>query len=442
MRRLAGIMLFLLGVGLALVRPAQAQTRDIVLLTIDNPIYPVVTDYVTRGIARAEADSAELIIIQLNTPGGDLATTLEIVQAIRNSPVPIIVYVTPAGAQAASAGSVITMAGHVAAMAPETVIGAASPVDGSGQDLGETIYRKAVEDMKATVRSLTENRPPEATTLAEAMIEDARAVSASEALQVGLIDIVAVDMDDLLVQLDGRAVTVNNQPLTLATERVRESPLALSPVEEFQLAIASPVLISLLLSLGSIGLITEIRSPGGWVAGFVGIVCLGLALLGLGQLPINWFGLGLIVVAFVLFGLEAQQAGLGALALVGLLTLIAGFMVLFNTEQTPDFARLSLLAAIGVSLPTAAFFLWLLTAAVRIQRAQPVTGREGLIGRPARARHDFAPQGSGFAGSVLLEGEIWHATAAAAVVKGQDVVVESVDGLTVAVRPKETAPVA
>jgi membrane-bound serine protease (ClpP class) len=424
-----------------IVQPVRAQTQALVVLDVTGPIYPAVADYIERGLERAEDDSAEAVVLMLNTPGGDVATTLEIVQAIRNSRVPVVVYVTPPGAQAASAGSIITMAGHLSAMAPETVIGAASPVGGSGEDLDETIYRKVVEDLKATVRGLTESRPDAARTLAEAMVEEARAVSASEALDVGLIDIIATDLDDLLNQLDTRTVIVNNETVTLDTDRVLEIPVALTVLEQFQLAIANPILISLLLSLGSVALITEIRSPGGWVAGFVGVMCLGIAFLGLGQIPANWFGLGLILVAFILFVLEASQPGIGALALVGTLTLIGGFLVLFNTAETPEFARLPVAAAIGVSLPTAAFFLWLLTMAIRIQRAQPLSGQEGLPGQTAVARADFQARGAVYEGTVLLEGEIWRAQAAAAVAKDERVVVESVSGLTVSVKSAESIPV-
>lgn len=190
---------------------------DIVLLEYDGIISQTTASYFERGIATAVSDHATAVLINLDTPGGDLGATINIVQLFRNATVPIIVYITPEGGQAASAGSVITAAAHVAAMSPGTVIGAASPINGDGSDIGETLYRKQVEDLKATMRTLTARRGDAAVATAEAMIEDARAVTADEALQLGLIDLIADDSDQLLDEIDGMAVTVDGRDVVLAT---------------------------------------------------------------------------------------------------------------------------------------------------------------------------------------------------------------------------------
>lgn len=433
------LVLLLLGLALLGVRPmVEAAGQTVLLLDVSSPIYPATAAYVERGLASAESQALSAIVLRLNTPGGDSASMLRLVSLIRNAAVPVIVYVAPAGAQAASAGSIVTLAGHVAAMAPETIIGAASPVDASGADLDDTLYRKAVEDIKATVRSLTQNRPPDAQALAEQMIEDARAVSADEALAIGLIDVIAPDLPGLLRQVDGRNISFNNQPVVLHTADATLLPFPWRFLEEAQLFLANPLLVSLLISLGTLALITELRAPGGWVAGFVGVLCLALAFYALGQLPTNWLGLVLIGTAFVLFILEAHTHTFGALTLTGVATLAAGFYVLFNTADAAAFQRLSLAGAIGVSLPTAVLMLIILVAVARTQRARPQTGAEGLVGQRGRATTDFSLVNGVYVGTVLAWGELWRANAGEPIARNQPIQIDSLDGFTVHVKPLPT----
>jgi membrane-bound serine protease (ClpP class) len=397
--------------------------------------------YFDRAIKQAEEESALAVVIILDTPGGSVDITLEIVQSFRNAQVPVIVFVAPDGAQAASAGSVIAASAHALGMAPATVIGAASPVDSSGADIEGTLYRKITEDLKATMRSLTERRGIEALTLAEAMVEEAKAVTSSEALDAGFADVVATDVADLLRQLDGANLEIGEEVVTLNTSGVEQKVFSMSPVEQLLHALANPLLIGILLAVGAQAILIEISSPGGWVAGFVGVLCLGLALYGLGTIPANWFGLILIAIAFVLFLLEVKTPGTGALAFVGAITMVAGFFVLFNSPGSPEFARLSITSAIIITLFTAGFFLFLVTKALKAQQKTPVTGIEGLVGQlgPVRSElRETSEDDKVYQGTVLIKGELWKAISDEHIARDEQVVVKSVDRFTL--RVKKTGP--
>lgn len=444
MNRLWSFLIFLcLAVAYPLV--SQAQEADagaaILVLEVEGPVTPAMASYFERGIETAERDSAEAALIVLDTPGGSVDTTQKIIQLFRNATVPVIVYIGPPGAQAASAGSLITMAAHASGMAPDTVIGAASPVSGEGQDIGDTLYRKLVEDLKAQARSLTEARGEEAMTLAEAMIEEAKAVHAAEARESGLIDALAADVPTLLQELDGLEVSVGEETVTLNTASAPQTPFGMNVIEEVLHALSNPLLIGILLSIGVPAILIELKSPGGWVAGFIGVMSLGLAFYGLGQLPVNWFGLGLIGLAFVLFLLEIKAPGVGALAFVGAATLLGGLLVLFNSPGSPEFVRISIPSAVAITGVTSAFFLFIVTMAVRAQRQQPLTGREGLIGHRGHVRKSLVPAASGefvYTGSVVVHGEIWQAKASEALKTNEEVIVTGMDGFTLQVKKKET----
>jgi membrane-bound serine protease (ClpP class) len=435
MRKLTFTCLFL---ALLLTSLSQvfAQNDEVLLLEIEGPVTPAMAEYFARGIRAAEAENVTAVIIQLDTPGGAIDITQDIVQTIRAARVPVIVFIAPRGAQAASAGSVITIAAHAAGMAPETVIGAASPVGQDGAELDETLFRKITEDMKAQIRSLAAHRGPEAVVLAEAMIDEARAVHAEEALAVGLIDAIAEDVPDLLRQLDGRTVIVADQPVVLRTAEAGIRPYRLNFVEAALHALSNPVLVGILLAIGVQAILIEISNPGGWVAGFVGVLFLALALYGLGQLPANWFGLGLILVAFVLFLLEVKAPVHGALAVTGVLTMFAGFMVLFNSPGTPEFARMSVTSALLITLPTAVFFIFLVTMVVRGQRRKPLTGQQGLIGQIGPVRKAIAAQPGleEYTGMVFVQGELWRAEANDLIYEGEEVEVTAVNGFTLQVK--------
>jgi membrane-bound serine protease (ClpP class) len=270
---------------------AQTSSPQIIVLTADGPITPAMAQYLSRGIKIAERQGAVALIFQLNTPGGSITTMDDMEQTILASTVPVIVYVAPSGAMAASAGTIITLAGHASAMAPNAIIGAASPVGGQGENLATTEELKQKNALAATARDLTQRRGKTAMTLAEDTIQNAVAVSSSEALQAGLIDFISTDLNELRSQLDGFIVTVAGQPVTLHTANATFEPINISLIEQTLLIVTDPNIVFLLITIGVQAIIIEISSPGGWVAGFMGVVCLGLATYGLGILPVNWFGL-------------------------------------------------------------------------------------------------------------------------------------------------------
>ena len=414
--------------------------QEVLILEIEGPVTPAMHSYFERGIAAGEADGVAAVVVILDTPGGAVDITQDIIQLFRNAAVPVVVYIAPSGAQAASAGSLITLAAHASGMAPETVIGAASPVDGSGADIDETLYRKLVEDLKAQMRGLAERRGPAAVDLAEAMIEDARAVNANEALEIGLIDAVAVDLPDLLAQLDGLEVTVDGEPVILQTAAAQQTTFGQNVVEGILHALSNPLLVGILLTIGVQAILIELSSPGGFVAGLVGVIALGLAFYGLGQLSANWLGLGLIGLSFVLFVLEVKTPGLGVLALGGAIALLAGLLVLFNSPGSPAFARISLAGALMITAVSSGFFLFILAKVISAQRKQPLTGKEGMVGQSGQVRKRFV---AGFdsdqiyTGSVFVMGELWRAQADEALERGDTIIVRKADGFTLQVSRAE-----
>jgi len=427
-------LLLIFVLGGVFFQPAWAQSGQPLVLVLDanGPITPPMLEYFRRGIRVAEQRGAEAIVIQLNTPGGDLGTTTDILQLFRASPVPVVVYVAPNGAMAGSAGAIITMAAHVVAMAPETAIGAASPISGSGEDLSQTLETKAKEIMKASIRPLVQPRGKEAVELAQAMIDEARAVSAQEALEAGLIDFVADDMNDLLKRLDGFRVRTAAGERALHTADADAQPLGLSLIERLLLMLTDPNIAFLLLAIGVQAILIEISSPGGWVAGFIGVVCLTLAIYGMGVLPVNWFGAIFLITAFVLFILDLKAPTHGALTAAGVASFIVGALVLFNSPGVPPFQRVSVPLVVGVGVVIGLMFSVLLTFALRSQRIPVQIGAEALLGRQGYAQTDI-----GFTGQVQVGAELWSAEAAEGsemIRKGERVEVVAVKGLRLRVR--------
>jgi membrane-bound serine protease (ClpP class) len=305
---------------------------------------------------------------------------------------------------AGSAGTVITLAGHAAAMAPETAIGAASPVGPQGEDIPQTEAAKVKEIMKATVRALAERRGPTAIALAQDTIESARAVSNTEAHQAGLVDFIAADTPDLLRQLDGFKVVTADGEHVLHTAGLPTRPLSLSIIEQLLQVLTNPNIVFLLLTLGVQAVLIEISSPGGWVAGFIGVVSLALATYGLGILPVNWFGIVFLALAFVLFFLDIKAPTHGALTVAGVASFITGALVLFNSPNVPSFQRVSVPLVVGTGLVTAAMFFVVVSFALRVRHAPVRTGVRPLIGRVGVARSPLGPNGT-----VQVGGELWSA---------------------------------
>ena len=411
---------------------AQDGLSTIMTMTIDGAIAPASQQYLERAVNVAERQNAEMLILQLNTPGGSIDTMNEMLQIIRGSHIPIIVYVSPKGAMAGSAGTIITLAGHASAMAPETIIGAASPINSDGTDIDDTAKAKATEALKATVRALAERRGTEAIALAEATIEEARAVSAKEAFEVGLVDFIANDLGDLLTQLNGYEITINNETRILNTNNARVEDIPLTLIEQLLKMLTDPNIVFLLIAIGTQAIFIELGSPGGWVAGFIGVVALALATYGMGVLPVNYFGIIFIIISFVLFILDVKAPTHGALPAAGIGSFIVGALVLFNSAGTPEFARVSIPLVITVALLIAAMFTAILGFALRALKAPIRTGHESMVGKTGFVKADFAPDGMVRVGSELWSAEKVDLTEA--ISKGERVEVVEVEGLRLKVK--------
>ena len=423
-----------LALFLTLPMHAAASGPVVLVLTIDGSITQATQEYLTRGIQTAEQEDVQLVILQLNTPGGDILSMNAMASAMRASKVPVVVYVTPRGAMAGSAGTIITLAAHASAMAPETIIGAASPVGSQGQDLGQTEFAKTTNAQIAMVDAYAERRGPQAVALAEATIKSAKAVSSTQALQVHLVDFSATDLNDLLKQLDGFTVQMENGPLTLHTAGIQQQNLPMSLIERLLQLLIDPNIVFLLLAVGLQALLIELTHPGAWVPGFFGVVCLALGAYGLGFLPVNLFGLIFMVTAFVLFILDIKTPTHGALTIAGVASFIVGALVLFNSPSTPRFEQVSLPLVIFVGAFIGAIFFVILGFALRAQSRPVITGSALLAGQTGYAVSDIDP-----AGQAQVAGELWSADLADAsgeIHRGDKVEVVRVAGLRLKVRKK------
>ena len=444
-RQTACICLFvglLLAFGLLAAAPAWGQAQSdqpgVLLLTADDPVAPAMVEYIRRGLRSAENRNFEAVILQLNTPGGTISAMNTIVQDIRSSTIPVVVWIAPQGAMAASAGTLITLAGHASAMAPETTIGAASPVGSQGEELGETLAAKEKNILRATVRSLASRRGEEAVRLAEDTIESATALSAEEALEAGLVDFIAEDIDSLTTQLDGFAVEVAGETQVLNTAGAIVVPFQETLIERLLSVLSNPNIVFLLIAIGVQAILIEISSPGGWVAGFIGVCCIALATYGLGILPVNWFGIVFLLTAFVLFILDLKAPTHGALTTAGVISLIIGALVLFNSPNVPSFQRVSVPLVIGTSVFIGLIFFGILLFAIRAQKMPIRMGQESLAGRTGMVRSTVPVRSaSASTGIVQLGGEQWTAELAEgedSLPQGTLVVVERVEGLRLIVR--------
>ena len=433
MKRL-GLLLVVAAIALLAFQTVYAQTNQqlILIMNANGPIEPAMQEYFQRGIQTAEQRNAEILIIQLQTPGGDLQSMDNIIQAIRASTVPVVIYVAPNGAMAGSAGALITMAAQISAMAPEAAIGASIPIDSSGQNLGSDLVTKQKEIMKATIRPLVEWRGAAATQLAQDMIDNGKAVSATEALQAHLIDFTATDMNDVLKQLDGFQVTMPDGVRTLHTSNATTENLDMSLIEQLLLILTDSNIVFILLSVGVLAIQIELSHPGTWISGFIGVVCIALAIYGLGLLPVNWFGLIFMAVAFVLFLLDIKAATHGALTAAGVGSFIVGALILFNSPGVPQFERVSVPLVVGVGIAIGLLFAAILSFAMRVRHAPIQMGVEAIVGKVGFAKTEF-----GSTGQVQVGSELWTAepiSVSGTIGKGDRIEVVEVKGLRLKVR--------
>lgn len=419
------ILLILSAIILSVLPSRSEEGKPAVLVaTVSGVINPAAAQYLHKAMVRASEMKASALVIELDTPGGLDASMREIVKDILGSRVPVVVYVSPGGARAASAGAFITMASHIAAMAPGTAIGAAHPVSLT-EKMDETMAAKAVNDAAAYIRSLAEKRGRNGQ-WAEDAVRKSVSATETEALEKRVVDLTAPDLPALLKAINGMRV------MTADGERVVDTANARIIREEMGLRdrilslVSDPNVAYILMLLGFYGLFFELTSPGAIFPGVIGAVCLILAFYSFQAIPVNYAGLLLIIVGIVLFILEIKVTSYGLLTIGGVVSLVLGSLMLFDTLP---FLKLSLTVIIPSALLTALFFIITIRLAYRAQRSRPVTGSEGLIGLEGRAKTEITPEG----GMVFVHGELWFAFSAAPIHKGARIIVREVKGLSVKV---------
>jgi len=415
-----------ISVALAFFALGLSAQPKVVAVSIDGVIHPITVEIVSHAIEQAQSEHAELLLIRLDTPGGLLDATRQIIQQISASPVPVVTYVTPSGGRAASAGFFLLEAGDVAAMSPGTNAGAASPVLLTGE-MDQVMRQKVENDAAALLRSMTSRRGRNSQ-LAETAVREAKAFTEKEMLDQHLIELIASDQQQLFAQLDGREITRwdgHKQVLHTAGAMVVEAQRTLR--ERLMASIADPNIGFILMVVGALGIYVEFSSPGLIFPGIAGAILLLLGLSSLSILPINWVGVALLVLSVSLFVLEAKFASHGILGLGGTLSMILGALLLING---PPEVRIHLITALSVSVPFAVITMFLVTIVIRARRMKVVTGSVGMIGEVGVSQTALEPEGQ-----VLIRGEYWTAIASANVPAGARVRVTHVAGMKLVVEP-------
>ncbi|MGI9247724.1 MAG: NfeD family protein [Woeseiaceae bacterium] len=426
---------------------SPASATQIVELEVEDGIGVATAEYLISGIEHAEEINAELVIVNMDTPGGLMKPMRDMVQKILGSSVPVVTYVTPAGARADSAGTYILLASHIAAMTPTTHLGAATPVSLTGDDAtpspdedaeddettepappsGTSMERKVMNDAVAYIRGLAERHGRNAD-WAEKAVTEAATLTASDALEQNVIEFIAADRDELLELLDGYEVEIHGEVKVLETAGAEVKAYEANWRIRLLEVISNPEIVLLLGLIGLYGLMYEGWNPGAIVPGVVGVICLLLAAYALQVLPVNYAGLALIFLGIALMIAEAYAPSFGALGIGGIAAFVFGSIMMFDSG-VPGFG-ISLAFVIGLALVFALFVIWMVGFVLKLRRRGAVSGQESIIGGVAKAMEDFMGDGK-----VWLEGEAWHARSAVPVSKDQEVVVRAMDGLILEIEP-------
>lgn len=408
-----------------LIFTCQGSLADIVTIRAEGVVNPVMSEFISKSIDHAVNEKSELIVIQMDTPGGLDTSMRTIVKKITASSVPVAVYVSPSGARAASAGVFITLSAHIAAMAPGTNIGAAHPVS-IGEKMDKDIADKAVNDAAAYIRTLAERRGRNAE-WAEKAVRESVSITEKEALELKVIDLVSPDITALLDAIDKKVVEMPEGSHTLRTKGVRVRQEEMGIRHRILDLISDPNVAYLLMLLGFYGIFFEMTNPGAIFPGVFGSIALILAFYSFQTLPVNYAGLLLIILAVILFILEIKITSYGVLTIGGIISMIIGSVMLFDTPL--PFLKLSLNIILPSVIITALFFFLTIRLAVKAYRQKPATGAEGLVGLEGRARTDIHNEGM-----VFVHGEIWRAYSDTPINAGEKVVVEKVENLRLKVR--------
>ncbi|HUX60666.1 MAG TPA: nodulation protein NfeD [Ignavibacteriaceae bacterium] len=404
------------------------QTQKVVVLTLNGAINPAASDYIKYGIENSVKDNAQCMVLRLNTPGGLLESTRDIVSDILQSPIPIIVYVAPQGSRAASAGVFITLSANIAAMAPGTNIGAAHPVSLEGK-MDSTMTEKVTNDAAAFIRSISEKRKRNVK-WAEDAVRNSISITETEALKDSVIDLIANNLNDLLVKIDGKEITTESGVGILHTKDAKIIYVNMTLQQKLLSLLSDPNIYYILFMLGTLGLLFELYNPGAIFPGVIGVISLILSFYSMNTLPINYAGLALIIFGIILFVLEIKIVSHGILTVGGVTSLVLGSFMLINTNATMGGIDISWELIILIAALTLGFFLFAIGYGIKAQRLKPKTGREGIINAPGEAITDLTPKGQ-----VRVHGEIWNAESTEGnIFKGEKIVVSEISNLKLIIR--------
>jgi membrane-bound serine protease (ClpP class) len=426
--RFVSRMLCGLFVGALLSVSLPAARAEVLKIVVDDTIHPITDEYIGRALAEAERNKDQALLIELNTPGGLLDSTRHIIEKILASPVPVIIYVTPGGSRAASAGFFILQSADVAAMAPGTNTGAAHPVTLGGGKVDDVMKEKMENDAAALMRSVVSKRGRNVE-VAESTVRQSKSFTDQEALSQKLIDYVAANEQDLLKQMQGKTVKrFDGKTITLNLFGEAIRPFDMTLKQRILAFIMDPNIAFILLAIGALALYAEFNHPGAVVPGTVGVVFILLAIFALNLLPVRFAAVVLILASFALFALEAKFSAHGVLAIGGMVTMILGGLLLVDAP-IPEM-RVHLLTALAVSIPLGAITVFLMSIALKARANKVVTGAQGLVGEIGIAQTPLSPSGK-----VFVHGELWDATSSINVAAGETVVVRNLDGLRLRVEP-------